>query len=232
MLSSWQPKRDREKSAHNNRYDISIHKQQWRLPCFIMAVWCLFTHSFVPLWQLIVSMANTNNSFFTLCFGQSSIDVNSSTEIESIRCILSSALIWYRYVTHACVILCVKTCKVKVLKCNFVCFSFVAIIRSEWRFFRRKKNTNYLIASSVLYVFYLQPGESGFVLLGDLTVETSTDPEPNDTWICDPPSPCDVQFKNANVVINGKSSLRDKSKNDQKVSFFVSSVHCFTETTE
>lgn len=63
-----------------------------------------------------------------------------------------------------------------------------------------------------------QPGESGFVLLGDLTVETSTDPEPDDSWICDPPSPCDVHFKNANVVINGRSSIRDKSKADPKVS--------------
>ncbi|XP_031637944.1 uncharacterized protein LOC116350325 isoform X2 [Contarinia nasturtii] len=61
-----------------------------------------------------------------------------------------------------------------------------------------------------------KPGESGFVVLGDLTVETSTDPEPDDSWICDPPSPCDVQFKNANVVINGKSSLRDKTKTDPK----------------
>ncbi|XP_055306272.1 uncharacterized protein LOC129570613 isoform X2 [Sitodiplosis mosellana] len=61
-----------------------------------------------------------------------------------------------------------------------------------------------------------KPGESGFVLLGDLTVETSTDPEPDDSWICDPPSPCDVQFKNANVVINGKSSLRDRSRGDPK----------------
>lgn len=53
--------------------------------------------------------------------------------------------------------------------------------------------------------------------MGDLTVETSTDPEPDDTWICDPPSPCDVQFKNANVIVNGKSSLRDKSRSDPKV---------------
>lgn len=72
----------------------------------------------------------------------------------------------------------------------------------------------------IIIFWFNQPGESGFVLLGDLTVDcTSTDPEPDDSWICDPPSPCDVQFKNANVVINGKSSLRDKSKGDQKVSF-------------
>lgn len=77
--------------------------------------------------------------------------------------------------------------------------------------------------------FYLQPGESGFVLLGDLTVETSTDPEPDDSWICDPPSPCDVQFKNANVVINGKSSLRDKSKSEQKVSMWKCSKKMFSK---
>lgn len=62
-----------------------------------------------------------------------------------------------------------------------------------------------------------QPGESGFVLLGDLTVETSTDPEVEGSWtLGDPPSPCDVRFQNDNVIINGKSNIRDKSR-DQKV---------------
>lgn len=51
-----------------------------------------------------------------------------------------------------------------------------------------------------------QPGESGFVLLGDLTLETSTDPD--DSWTLGPPSPCDVTFHNDNVVIDGKSCLR------------------------
>lgn len=64
----------------------------------------------------------------------------------------------------------------------------------------------------------MQPGESGFVLLGDLTVETSTDPDPEDSWtLGDPPSPCDVRFQNDNVIINGRSNIKDKSK-DQKVS--------------
>lgn len=63
-----------------------------------------------------------------------------------------------------------------------------------------------------------QPGESGFVLLGDLTVETSTDPEPEDSWtLGGPPSPCDVSFQNDNVIINGRSNMKTKSK-DQKVS--------------
>lgn len=63
---------------------------------------------------------------------------------------------------------------------------------------------------------YLQPGESGFVVLGDLTLETSTDPD--DSWAMGPPSPCDVEFANANIVINGKSSMRNKTSRDSKVS--------------
>lgn len=59
-----------------------------------------------------------------------------------------------------------------------------------------------------------KPGESGFVLLGDLTVETSTDPD--DSWTLGPPSPCDVEFENDNVIIDGKSSIRNKSK-EQKL---------------
>lgn len=63
-------------------------------------------------------------------------------------------------------------------------------------------------------LFYLQPGESGFVLLGDLSLETSTDPD--DSWTMGPPSPCDVEFMNANVVIDGKSSIRQRIR-DKKV---------------
>ncbi|XP_017850294.1 serine-rich adhesin for platelets isoform X2 [Drosophila busckii] len=56
-----------------------------------------------------------------------------------------------------------------------------------------------------------KPNEPGFVLLGDLTVETSTDMDYDDYSMC-PPSPCDVEFENANIVIDGKSSIRQKSK--------------------
>ncbi|XP_073834757.1 protein phosphatase 1-binding protein bifocal isoform X2 [Musca autumnalis] len=56
-----------------------------------------------------------------------------------------------------------------------------------------------------------KPNESGFVLLGDLSVETSTDLDYDDFSMC-PPSPCDVEFVNANIVIDGKSSIRQKSK--------------------
>lgn len=49
-------------------------------------------------------------------------------------------------------------------------------------------------------------------------METSTDPEPEDSWtLGGPPSPCDVAFQNDNIIINGKSNIRDKTK-DQKVS--------------
>ena len=110
--------------------------------------------------------------------------------------------------TRMRVILCVKTCKVKVIN---------AFTKPTISFRRNNKITLTLSNWVFINKSCLQPGESGFVLLGDLTVETSTDPEPDDSWICDPPSPCDVQFKNANVVINGKSSLRDKSRGDPKV---------------
>ncbi|KAH8330197.1 hypothetical protein KR074_011975 [Drosophila pseudoananassae] len=56
-----------------------------------------------------------------------------------------------------------------------------------------------------------KPNEPGFVLLGDLSVETSTDTDYDDLSMC-PPSPCDVEFENANIVIDGKSSIRQKPK--------------------
>ncbi|KRF98210.1 uncharacterized protein Dwil_GK20074, partial [Drosophila willistoni] len=56
-----------------------------------------------------------------------------------------------------------------------------------------------------------KPNEPGFVLLGDLSVETSTDTDYDDYSMC-PPSPCDVEFENANIVIDGKSSIRQKTK--------------------
>lgn len=59
-----------------------------------------------------------------------------------------------------------------------------------------------------------KPGESGIVVLDDLTLETSTDPD--DSWAMGPPSPCDVEFANANIVINGKSSMRNKTSRDSK----------------
>ncbi|XP_055907090.1 probable serine/threonine-protein kinase DDB_G0282963 [Eupeodes corollae] len=51
-----------------------------------------------------------------------------------------------------------------------------------------------------------KPNESGFVLLDDLSLETSTDPD--DEWSMCPPSPCDVEFENANIIIDGKSNIK------------------------
>ncbi|XP_053671361.1 uncharacterized protein LOC128721616 [Anopheles nili] len=59
-----------------------------------------------------------------------------------------------------------------------------------------------------------KPGESGFVVLGDLTLETSTDPD--DAWATGPPSPCNGEFANAYIVINGKSSMRNKTSRSSK----------------
>lgn len=58
-----------------------------------------------------------------------------------------------------------------------------------------------------------KPGESGYVLLGDISVETSTDTDMDDAWtLFGPPSPCDVTFKNANILINGRSNIRNRTK--------------------
>lgn len=71
----------------------------------------------------------------------------------------------------------------------------------------------------LFFLSSLQPTDSGFVLLGDLSVETSTDTDYDDYSMC-PPSPCDVEFENANIVIDGKSSIRQKSK-DSSVSIVI-----------
>lgn len=56
------------------------------------------------------------------------------------------------------------------------------------------------------------------MVLGDLTLETSTDPD--DAWAAGPPSPCNGEFANAYIVINGKSSMRNKtSRSNNKVSY-------------
>ncbi|XP_058174514.1 uncharacterized protein LOC131289304 [Anopheles ziemanni] len=59
-----------------------------------------------------------------------------------------------------------------------------------------------------------KPGESGFVVLGDLTLETSTDPD--EALDMGPPSPCNGEFANAYIVINGKSSMRNKTSRSNK----------------
>lgn len=55
-----------------------------------------------------------------------------------------------------------------------------------------------------------RPNESGFVLLGEVSLETSTDPD--DIWQMGPASPCNIEFENAYILIDGKSSFRDRSK--------------------
>lgn len=70
----------------------------------------------------------------------------------------------------------------------------------------------------MFFLYPFQPNESGFVLLGDLSLETSTDPD--DEWTMGPPSPCDVEFENANIIIDGKSSIRIRSRDVSVSSFY------------
>ncbi|KAI8117756.1 hypothetical protein CVS40_10429 [Lucilia cuprina] len=83
-----------------------------------------------------------------------------------------------------------------------------------FNFSNRKEVPDYIENDGVIFRRKRElpkPNESGFVLLGDLSVETSTDMDYDDFSMC-PPSPCDVEFVNANIVIDGKSSIRQKSK--------------------
>ncbi|XP_004530475.2 mucin-17 [Ceratitis capitata] len=83
-----------------------------------------------------------------------------------------------------------------------------------FNFSNRKEVPDYIENDGVIFRRKRElpkPNESGFVLLGDLSLETSTDSDYDDFSMC-PPSPCDVEFENANIVIDGKSSIRQKSK--------------------
>lgn len=65
-----------------------------------------------------------------------------------------------------------------------------------------------------------KPGESGYVVLDNLTVETSTYPEPDELWTLhnNPPSPCNVSFENAYVIINGRSNIKAGPKEQKRLS--------------
>lgn len=73
--------------------------------------------------------------------------------------------------------------------------------------------------NSIYVTCILKVGESGYVILDNASFETSTDPD--DQWNMGPPSPCDVQFVNDNIIINGKSSLKKSFSRDNKVSHFI-----------
>lgn len=71
--------------------------------------------------------------------------------------------------------------------------------------------------TSLLFFLSFQPNESGFVLLSDTCLDTSTDTD--EIWQqMGPPSPCDVEFINANIIIDGKSSIRNRSTKELHVS--------------
>lgn len=60
----------------------------------------------------------------------------------------------------------------------------------------------------------MQVGEGGIILLPGATLDESL-ADDDDDWMLSlegPPSPCDVVFINDNVLIDGRSSLSQKSK--------------------
>lgn len=68
---------------------------------------------------------------------------------------------------------------------------------------------------------FFQTGEGGIILLPGASLDESFT-EDEDDWLKSlegPPSPCDVTFINDNVLIDGKSSLSQKSRMRQKVRY-------------
>ncbi|XP_018797860.1 PREDICTED: uncharacterized protein LOC108974458 [Bactrocera latifrons] len=83
-----------------------------------------------------------------------------------------------------------------------------------FNFSNRKEVSDYIENDGVIFHRKRDwPSQMNLVscLLGGLSLETSTDSDYDDFSMC-PPSPCDVEFENANIVIDGKSSIRQKSK--------------------
>lgn len=65
-----------------------------------------------------------------------------------------------------------------------------------------------------------QTGEGGIILLPGASLDESFTDDGDEDWLKSlegPPSPCDVTFINDNVVIDGRSSMNQKSRMRQKV---------------
>lgn len=75
----------------------------------------------------------------------------------------------------------------------------------------------------LFFSFCFQTGEGGIILLPGVSLDESFTDDGDDDWLKSlegPPSPCDVMFINDNILIDGKSSLTQKSRIRQKVSLF------------
>lgn len=62
---------------------------------------------------------------------------------------------------------------------------------------------------------YLQPGEGGIIILPGAVLDESMVDDDEEDWrrlLECPPSPCNVTFTNDNILIEGRSSLKNKLK--------------------
>lgn len=80
----------------------------------------------------------------------------------------------------------------------------------------------YFIPNNKYIYFYLQVGDGGIILLSGAAVDESFTDEDDEIMrsLESPPSPCDVTFINDNILIDGKSSLSQKTKRS-KVCIFI-----------
>lgn len=99
-------------------------------------------------------------------------------------------------------------------------------IRLNWRKISGRSR-HIEVKVSALYLFTLfQPGEGGIILLADAPEDESCTDDFEDAWaLSGPPSPCNVEFENANVLIEGKSSFIGKLSKRQKVGRLYQKTH-------
>lgn len=74
-----------------------------------------------------------------------------------------------------------------------------------------------------MLIFFLQVGEGGIIILPGVTINESVLDDDWKSLLECPPSPCDVEFVNDSIIINGRSSFT-KETNKKKVS--LSSNYC------
>lgn len=92
------------------------------------------------------------------------------------------------------------------------------------------KVVEYFYSKATLIDFVFQPGEGGIIIIPGATILDSMFDTDEEILLSleGPPSPCDVTFINDNVLIDGKSSLSQKSSKRTKVrNYFFSFVDLY-----
>lgn len=110
-----------------------------------------------------------------------------------------------------------------ILKKNFYSSLTISVGRwASWFSFLEKK-LQWQFFQKLLSISCSQIGEGGIILLPGASIDESFTDEDEEIrkYLEAPPSPCDVTFINDNILIDGKSSIRQRTKNSRVSSYYV-----------